>query len=59
LFPGHVFYIVKYVSVRGVSDTVNEMFAHMDTHLSNTRICGAAMSRIPWFTVFISENTWG
>jgi hypothetical protein len=35
LFPWHVFYIVKCVSVSGVSVAVNEIFAHMDTHLSN------------------------
>jgi hypothetical protein len=35
LFPCHVFYIIKYVSVRGVSVAVNELFAHMDTYLSN------------------------
>jgi hypothetical protein len=28
-------YIVKYVSVRGLSVAVNEIFAHMDTYLSN------------------------
>jgi hypothetical protein len=49
---------VKYVSVRGVSVAVNEIFAHIDT-IIQPRICASAMSRIPWFTVFIPEKTWG
>jgi hypothetical protein len=44
-------------SSKGVSVAVNEIFVHMDTHLSNRRICASAMLRIPWFTVFIPEKT--
>jgi hypothetical protein len=47
----------KYASVRAVSVTVNEMFAHVDTYLSSRRICASVMSRIPWFTLFIPEKT--
>jgi hypothetical protein len=53
-----VFYIVKYVSVSGVSVAGNEIFAHMDTYIQ-LRICASAMSGIPWFIVFIPEKTWG
>jgi len=35
LFPWHVFHIVIYVSVRGVSVAVNEIFVHM-THIYPT-----------------------
>jgi hypothetical protein len=44
-------YIVKYVSVSGVSVAVNEIFAHMNTFIQ-PRICAFAMSRIPQFTVY-------
>jgi hypothetical protein len=36
-----------YVSVRVVSVAVNEIFFHMDTHLSNRWICASRMARIP------------
>jgi hypothetical protein len=56
LFPLHVFHIVKYVPVRGVSVAVNEIFVHMDTYLSKRRICASAMSGIPRFTVLVPEK---
>ena len=56
LFPWHVFH-VKYVSTRGVSVAINELFVHMDTHLSSRWICASAMSRIPQFTDFIPAKT--
>jgi hypothetical protein len=34
------------LTVRGVSAAVNEIFIHMDTHLSDTWICPSAMVRI-------------
>jgi len=53
LFPWHIFHFVKYVSVRGVSVAVNEIFVYVDKHLSNRWICASAMARIPQFTDFI------
>ena len=57
LFPWHVFHIFKYVSVRGVSVAVNEVFVHMDTHLSYRWICTSAMARIPQLAGFIPAKT--
>ena len=48
LFQWH-FHIVKYVAVRSVSVSVNEIFVHMDTHLSNRWICNDKNSTIYWF----------
>ena len=57
LLPWHVFHVVKYVSLRGVSVAVNEILVHMGTHLCNRSICVSAMARIPEFTDFISVKT--
>jgi len=57
LFSWHVLHIVKYASVRGVSVAVNEIFVHMDTHLSSRWICASANARIPWFTDFKPAKT--
>jgi len=46
-----------YVSVRGVSVAVNEVFVHMDTHLSSRWICASAIARIPQLTDFIPAKT--
>ena len=46
-----------YVSVKGVSIAVNEIFVHIDTHLSNRWICASAMARIPQFMDFIPAKT--
>jgi len=39
--------IVKYVSIRGVSVAVKEIYVYMDTHLSSRWVCASAMARIP------------
>jgi hypothetical protein len=41
----------KYVSGRGVSVAVNEIFVHMDTHLSNTWMSSSAVARISRFFI--------
>jgi hypothetical protein len=48
-----------YVSVRIVSVAVNEIFVHMDIHLSNRLIFASAMARILQLTDFIPANTLG
>jgi hypothetical protein len=46
-----------YVSVSVVSVAVNEIFVHMDTHLSNRWICASAMARTSQLSDFIPTKT--
>jgi hypothetical protein len=58
LFPLQVFHIVIYVSVRGVSVAINEIFVPTDTHLSNRWICSSAIERISHlFVGFVPVKT--
>jgi hypothetical protein len=57
LFPWHVFHIVKYVSVRGVTVAVNNISVHMDTQLSSQKamcLCKGKNSMVDWF--YISKD---
>jgi hypothetical protein len=50
----------KYVSGRGVSITVNEIFVHMDAHLSIRWMISSAVARISrLFVGLISVKTQG
>jgi hypothetical protein len=51
-------HIAKYLSVRGVSVAVNEIFVHLGTHFSNGWKYVSAMARIPQFTDFIPAKTY-
>ena len=43
--------------LRGVSVADNEIFVHIDTHLSNRWICASAMASITQLTDFIPAMT--
>ena len=56
-FQRHIFHIHKYISVRGFSIAVNEIFVHMNTHLSNRWISYSIMSIISYFIYLYNEPT--
>jgi hypothetical protein len=47
LSPWRVFHVVRYISVRGVSIAVNEVFLHMDTYPAMARILNLFIGLIP------------
>ena len=47
LSPWRVFHVVRYVSVRGVSVSINEVVVHMDTYPTMARILNLFIGLIP------------
>ena len=54
LFPWHVLRIVQYVSVSGVSVAFNEIFVHMNTHLSKVD----DINNFKTYLIYIYIYTW-